>query len=95
MSEQGIITKYLAQYRWSSSMTVRRCVFVGQTDKFLIDQHGRRHAKKLNGEEYFDTWEQAHAEVLRAAEDRVLDARRSLELANSYAGNVRGMKEPQ
>lgn len=94
MSDPGIITKYLAQTRWASSTCIRRCVFVRQTDRFLVDERGRRTAKKSDGEEYFDTWEEAHAELVRVTEQRVTDARRALELANSYAGNVRGMKNP-
>ena len=62
-------------------------------------------AAKANGRErrsaiastydcYFRTWEEAHAYLLERAESKVQSARRSLELANSYLGNVRGMKKP-
>ena len=94
MSEPGVITKYLACYRLASCMRIDRKVFVRETDKFLIDQYGRRHAKKSDGEEYCDTWEAAHCVLSVSAASRVESARRALELANSYAGNVRGMKNP-
>lgn len=43
---------------------------------------------------YSPTWEEAHAHLLADAEARVLAARRSLELAQGYLGNAKGMKPP-
>ena len=42
----------------------------------------------------FDTWAEARAELLRRAEARLEPARRELQLAQAYHGNVVGMKEP-
>ena len=43
----------------------------------------------------FDTWAEAHAELTRRAEAQVAAARRALQVAQSFAGNVKGMKPPQ
>lgn len=42
----------------------------------------------------FDTWEEAHAELLARAGGELQRARRTFELARSYAGNIKGMKPP-
>ena len=42
----------------------------------------------------FDTWAEAHAELTRRAEDRLAQARRQLQAAQGFAGNVKGMKPP-
>lgn len=53
-----------------------------------------RYRKMSEGTAYFDTWAEAHAHLTQHAANRVLGARRQLELANSYAGNVKGMRAP-
>lgn len=89
-----VIVKWKACTRWLSSLSIERCEFVGETEKVLIGKNGRRCAKKSVGVEYCDSWAEAHAVLTEISKQRVLEARRALELANSYAGNVRGMKEP-
>ncbi len=57
----------------------------------------RRVAKSsgsVYGDNYFDSWDEAHAFLLRAAEARLFGARRSLEAAQGHHGNVVGMKKP-
>jgi hypothetical protein len=49
---------------------------------------------KKNGN-VFATWAEAHAELTRRADDKLATARRQLEVAQGFAGNVRGMKPPQ
>ena len=44
---------------------------------------------------YFQTWDEAHAYLLSAAEQRVASARRALEIANSALGNIKGMTQPK
>jgi hypothetical protein len=56
---------------------------------------GRRQPKSSTFYCYFDTWQQAHEALIDAREKGVAMARRDLELANSYLGNVRGMKKPE
>jgi hypothetical protein len=51
--------------------------------------------KKGKMSDVFDTWEEAHAELTRRADAKLSHARRQLEQAQGFAGNVRGMKPPQ
>lgn len=55
---------------------------------------GRRNIKFSRLEVYHDTWEKAHAYLLRIAEEQTAQARRRLEEANGALGNVKGMKKP-
>jgi len=59
----------------------------------LDDKDGIDKMKK-NGD-IFDTWAEAHVELTRRAGDRLATARRQLEVAQGFAGNVRGMRPPQ
>jgi hypothetical protein len=43
----------------------------------------------------FSTWAEAHAALTRRAEAKLTAARLSLQYAQGFAGNVRGMKPPQ
>jgi hypothetical protein len=51
--------------------------------------------KQKKAGKMFDTWEEAHAELTRRADAKLNAARRQLEQAQAFAGNVRGMKPPQ
>jgi len=52
-------------------------------------------ARKISeGAAYFDSWAEAHAHLTQHAVNRVMGARRQLEVASSYAGNVKGMRAP-
>jgi hypothetical protein len=51
--------------------------------------------KQKKAGKVFDTWEEARAELTLRADAKLSHARRQLELAQSFAGNVRGMKPPQ
>ena len=54
-----------------------------------------RKATKMGGKfEYHETWESARLCLLVDADEKVLAARRHLEICNSYYGNVKGLKEP-
>lgn len=55
----------------------------------------KRVAKMSQFECYFDSWPEAHAFCMKAAEDKVMSARRALEMANAKLGNIKGMKESQ
>jgi hypothetical protein len=52
---------------------------------------GRRCNK---GSDYHDTWEAAHACMLKDAERRLDAARTALARAQGHHGNVKGMKKP-
>jgi len=49
--------------------------------------------KKAN--QVFDTWAEAHVELMNRAEAQLTASRLSLQHAQGFAGNVRGMKPPQ
>lgn len=55
----------------------------------------RREAKLTAWSTYHDTWKAAHAELTEKAKGELKAARRTLELAQSFADNVRGLKPPQ
>lgn len=44
---------------------------------------------------FHDSWEDAKAFLLEDAQRRVESARRSLEFANSFLGNVKGLRKPE
>jgi hypothetical protein len=56
--------------------------------------NGRRNAKRTSYENYFDTWEEAKEFLTEYAENMLATARRSLETAQGFAGNVKGLKAP-
>ena len=43
---------------------------------------------------YYDTWEDAHMNLMEHAALVVQSKRRQLELANSHHGNVKGLRKP-
>lgn len=90
----GILTKFKAHTHWHSSMRIERCTYTRETESFLFDQHGRRTTKSSDGITHHDSWEEAHQQLLAASLAKVQAARRALELANSYHGNIKGMKNP-
>lgn len=55
----------------------------------------RRDAKRSEYTQYHDTWAEAHTYLMQRAETAVIAARRSLELANTKLGNIKGMKPPK
>lgn len=55
---------------------------------------GRRNSKISDYHCYFDSFDEAKAHLLEKADEKVIGARRSLELANSHLGNIKGLKEP-
>jgi hypothetical protein len=63
------------------------------TDK-CVWVNGSRRARISDYEQFFQTWAEAHAALMEIAESRVCSARRALELANGFLGNVKGMKGP-
>jgi len=54
----------------------------------------RREARNCTRQSYHDSWEQARDHLLRVAETRLAAARRELEKAQGYCGNIKGMKPP-
>ena len=63
------------------------------TSQFVtLAPEGRRVAKSGTFERYFPTWEDAHDYLMLAARNDVGVARRRLELANAFLGNVKGLR---
>lgn len=70
-------------------------VFVAANSRFGKNKKmERREAMRSEYTNYFLTWEEAHAFLMEAAESRLYGARRALEIAQGYHGNVKGMRKP-
>ena len=93
-------TKYVVD-RWSAKITAYECTketakFAWLKGFYFGDNDFVAKVGKLTKDVcMFDTWGEAHAELTRQAEARLTEARRALERAQGFAGNVRGMKPPQ
>ena len=55
---------------------------------------GRRHAQVSEWHRVFPTWEAAKAHLMDRAEQRLENARRALQAAQSEYGNIKGMRPP-
>ena len=95
-----MITKYKIKGRYPEAKieeveVVRetaQCIFV-PTNKTKSNPNGERKELKMSEwAEHYDTWEAAHAALTAKAERQVLNARQALEIANSFSGNVKGMR---
>jgi hypothetical protein len=53
-----------------------------------------RHDKMGSGWQYHDSWDLAHAYLTKLAEQKLFSSRRTLELAQAFAGNVKGLRKP-
>ncbi len=104
MPEQKRETWWKVEYRWSVSIethTVCRytALSVWHISEFtwagVTQSRVHRQLRESCGEKWFPMWEEARAFALEKAEEKVQAARRSLELANAYLGNVKGMKKPE
>lgn len=70
------ITEIEVERETDASVFIRGCGF-------------RKHGSFHN---YHDSWDEAKAYLLADAEQKVANARRKLELANSYHGNIEGLR---
>lgn len=87
-----MITKYKA-YKRTWGTTIEPVQVEKETvSSIWID--GRRSAKRSSYENYFDTWDEAKEFLTEYANSVLATARRSLETAHGFAGNVRGLKAP-
>jgi hypothetical protein len=88
-------TKYVV-HRYAAQIDAYECTKETASFVWLTGVHsGNEPTKKKRDCDVFDTWEAAHAELTRRAEVSLNAARRELQLAQGFAGNVRGMKPPQ
>jgi hypothetical protein len=87
--------KYKTRRRQTS---IEEVEIIRETDFFVYLPAGyrksgeRRESKNSEYENYFDTWEQAHASLLNRAENKVGSARIELSKAESELQTVQGMK---
>ena len=95
-----MLTKYKIKGRWPEAKIeevevlreTEKCIFVS-TNKTKSNPNGeRKELKMTEWYEYYDTWDAAHAALTDKAERQVTNARLALEIANSFAGNVKGMR---
>lgn len=56
--------------------------------------NGRRCAKVGSYLSYFDTWQQAKDHLLQQRQDKIDDARRSLQYALDKLDDIKGLKNP-
>lgn len=68
---------------------------VAFTAKTVTLTNGRRANRTGSYREFYPTWEEAHAALVREATEEVESLRRRLEQANGTLGNIRGMKCPE
>lgn len=82
-------TKYLTV---GLAAVIRPMEFIKETSETLVLEDGRKVYKQGPFDVYHDTWEAARDHLIKLAEARVAQHRRSLQLAQSTLGNIRGMK---
>lgn len=88
-------TKYVVD-RWGTTIKAHECTKETAKCAWIKDVYSVGGLTQLKKDRrVFDTWAEAHAELTRRAEAEILRARLSLQKAQSWAGNVRGMKPPQ
>lgn len=79
---------------WAGMASIVAETFQSSTEKFLVQEGGQRIAKSSRFSEYYVSWDEAHRALLERAEDNLAKARRILERAQGFHGNVKGMKRP-
>lgn len=92
------ITKYKA---CTIGPKIEQAEVISETAAFVtvrgrhVHGHTYREKKVTAWYGYFDSFDDAKQWLMHIAEMRVKTARRSLEQANSFHGNIKGMKEPK
>ena len=78
---------------WGKDLIKRKDIDRATESSVWID--GRRRARRSGYENYFDTWDEAHAFLLDAAEKSLNLARSRLEQRQGSYGNIKGLKRPE
>ena len=89
------ITKYKTQ---PSSTVIEAVEVLRETEQCVYvprGKHERREFKATRWDRYHDSWEDAHQYLMSKAERKIDDARRDLQLAQSFLGNVKGLRKPR
>ena len=82
-----MMIKYKVGYYLSAEITE---VEVERETAESVWVNGRRHKK---GGHFFDTWEAAHSHLMERADEKLSQARRSLQSAQCLHGNIKGMEQ--
>jgi len=86
------VKKYLAR-AWGGAVIMEVEVSRETSSTVFINGNNRR-AKVSDGQKYCDTWQEAKDYLLQDAGQKLITARRQLEIAQGKLGNIKGMKEP-
>ncbi|MNK80828.1 hypothetical protein D3C87_1005580 [compost metagenome] len=78
---------------WSKAAKITEETFEKSTGSFLTPERGPRVAKSSAYSQYYPTWDEAHQALLEETEKDLTQARRALERAQGFHGNVKGMKK--
>jgi len=70
-----------------------KCVW--RLEEYFGTKRESRSDKMGAGWQYHDSWDDAHAYLTKQAEAKLIGARRTLETAQAFAGNVKGLRKPQ
>lgn len=70
-------------------------VEVERETKTSVWINGNRRNKITEWDIFHDSWDAAHAHLMKRAQELANKARRELETANGALGNVKGMKKPE
>lgn len=79
---------------WSQTARISEEEFQKSTENFLVRDGGQKVAKSTKYSEYYQSWDEAHKALLSRAEADLVQARRALERAQGFHGNIVGMKKP-
>lgn len=85
-----MITKYMTGW-FAKGELIKKIEVEKETEKSVIID-GRRNAKFSEHAQYHESFDEAKAFLMQKAEARLTKARRSLEDAQGFYGNVKGLK---
>jgi hypothetical protein len=87
-----MITKYETN-RWAK-VPIQQRHFAKETEKTLIDLHGRKHAKIAQYHGFYDSWYEAKAALVEYARSKVEDAERHIASAQRELAQFEALVEP-
>lgn len=85
----------LIKYRTERNGTSIKSIEIDRETDVSIWIGGRRSDKQTSWYCYYSTWEEAKDALFKRAESNLSHARRQLEQAQSFYGNVVGLKNPE
>jgi hypothetical protein len=84
------MVKYKAKFWWEPK--IEKIEIEKETESFVFFRN-KKEKKKTQDYVYFDSFDEAKAHLIQVYEGKATDARRALEMANSYLGNAKGLKD--